>query len=189
VTRSVRTAAHTGEVARSSTSVYPDWEQHNARFRDGVRGLSSEQLAISAGPEHGQIWQLAAHTVGTRVYWLCGVFGEPGAETTPWHDPLNGIGWEDEPDHPRSGEELAWAFDVTWPIIRDCLEHWTVDDLDRTATRTRDDGKVQVHTRASVLNRMFTHEAYHAGEVSQLLGVRGLEAIDIWAKPWVTDGS
>ena len=68
-------------MALPMTSVYPDWKQ------------------------------LAAHTVGTRVYWLCGVFGEPGAETTPWHDPLTGIGWEDEPDHARSGEELAWAFD------------------------------------------------------------------------------
>jgi uncharacterized damage-inducible protein DinB len=166
------------------SSVYPDWKQHSDRFRDRVRGLTAEQLAISAGPEHGQIWQLAAHTVGTRVYWLCGVFGEPGAETTPWHDPLTAIGWEDEPDHPRSGEELAWAFDVTWDVIGGTLERWVIDESERTATRTRDDGVVQVHTRASVLNRLFTHEAYHTGEVSQLLGVHGLEAIDIWAKPW-----
>jgi hypothetical protein len=171
------------------TSVYPDWEQHSNTFRDAVRGLSADQLAISAGPQHGQIWQLAAHTVGTRVYWLCGVFGEPGAETTPWHDPLNGIGWEDEPDHPRSGEELAWAFDVTWAIVGDCLERWTVDDLDRTATRTRDDGRLQIHTRASVLNRCFTHEAFHAGEVSQLLGVHEIGSIELWAKPWVPAGA
>jgi uncharacterized damage-inducible protein DinB len=172
-------------MSRTLTSVYPDWEQHSNKFRDAVRDLSAEQLAISAGPEHGQIWQLAAHTVGTRVYWLCGIFGEPGAETTPWHNPLNGIGWEDEPDHPRSGAELAWAFDVTWAIVGATLERWTVDDLERTATRTREDGLVQVHTRASVLNRCFSHEAFHAGEVSQLLGVHGIGSIELWPKPWV----
>jgi uncharacterized damage-inducible protein DinB len=172
-------------MSRTLTSVYPDWEQHSNKFRDAVRDLSAEQLAISAGPEHGQIWQLAAHTVGTRVYWLCGIFGEPGAETTPWHNPLIGIGWEDEPDHPRSGEELAWAFDVTWAIVGATLERWTVDDLERTATRTREDGLVQVHTRASVLNRCFSHEAFHAGEVSQLLGVHGIGSIELWPKPWV----
>jgi uncharacterized damage-inducible protein DinB len=172
-------------MARPLTSVYPDWEQHSNRFRDAVRDLTPDQLAISAGPEHGAIWQLAAHTVGTRVYWLCGVFGEPGAETTPWPDPLNGIGWEDVPDHPRSGEELAWAFDVTWAIVAATLERWTMDDLERTETRRREDGLVQVHTRASVLNRCFTHEAFHAGEVSQLLGVHGIGSIELWSKPWV----
>ena len=39
------------------------------------------------------------------------------------------------------------------------------------------------HTRASVLNRMFTHDAFHAGEISQLLGVHGLEEIDLWRRP------
>ena len=38
------------------------------------------QLALRAGPEHGAIWQLAAHAAGARVFWLCHVFGEPGVE-------------------------------------------------------------------------------------------------------------
>src|SRR3954469_24051355 len=127
-------------MAPAMTSVYPDWKQHSDRFRDAVRDLTAEQLAISAGPEHGQIWQLAAHAVGTRVYWLCGVFMEPGADQTPWHDPLTGTGGEHEPDRPRSGEELAWAFDVTWEIVGGTLERWTTDAAERTATRTREDG-------------------------------------------------
>lgn len=176
-------------MASSLISVYPDWEQHSARLRDGVRMLSTEQLAIAAGPQHAPIWALAAHTAGARVYWLCGVFQEPGAETTPWHSPLTDDGWEDDLSHPRSGDELAWALDTTWEIVRGCLERWTTDDLERTAARTREDGARQVHTRASILNRLFTHEAYHAGEISQLLGVHDLAAIDIWAKPWIPEAS
>jgi uncharacterized damage-inducible protein DinB len=171
------------------TSVYPDWDQHNARIRDGVRGLTDQQLAISAGPDHAPIWALAAHTAGTRVYWLCGVFGEAGAETTPWHSPLTDEGWEDDLSHPRSGDELAWVLDTTWEIVRGCLERWTTDDLELAAVRTRDDGAIQRHTRASILNRLFTHEAYHAGEISQLMGVHGLDAIDIWAKPWIPEAA
>ena len=44
-----------------------------------------------------------------RVYWLCGVFGEPGADRTPWPNPLTDPGWEDDETRPRSGEELAGA--------------------------------------------------------------------------------
>ncbi len=54
-------------------------------------------------------------------------------------------------------------------------------DLGSTAERTRD-GVVQIHTRASVLNRIFTHDAFHAGEISQLLGLHGLPPIDLWRR-------
>jgi hypothetical protein len=42
------------------------------------------------------------------------------------------------------------------------------------------DGTVQVHTRASILQRLLTHEAWHSGELSQTLGLHGLEQIDLW---------
>jgi uncharacterized damage-inducible protein DinB len=127
------------------------------------------------------IWALAAHVAGTRVFWLCGVFEQPGAETTPFPEPMTGIGWEDDPDHPRSGPELVTALDSSWRVIAGCLERWTVDELPLTATRRRD-GVEQVHTRASVLNRLFSHDAFHAGEISQLLGLHGLPPIDLWVR-------
>ena len=40
--------------------------------------------------------------------------------------------------------------------------------------------QVQVHSRASILQRLLTHEAYHCGELSQTLGVNGLPQIDLW---------
>ena len=167
-----------------ATSVYPDWEQLNRRVVEAVRGLSAEQLALRAGPRHDPIWALVAHMAGTRTYWFCGIFGEPGADATPFTDPSTGMGWEDEPDHPRSAEELVWALESTWAVVAGCLERWTVGSLGETAVRRNGD-RVQVHTRASVLNRAFSHEAYHVGEICQVLGVNGLDAIDIWAKPWV----
>ena len=38
----------------------------------------------------------------------------------------------------------------------------------------------QVHDRASILQRLFSHEAYHCGELSQTLGIAGLPQIDLW---------
>jgi len=166
---------------RSVASLYPDWPQHAARIRDGVAGLTAADLAMRAGPDNDPMWMLAAHVAGTRVYWLCGVFGEPGADRTPWRVPLTDPGWEDDPSHPRSAEELVGVLDASWSIVRDCLDRWAIADLDRTAIREYN-GSTQVHSRASVLNRMFSHDAFHAGEISQLLGVHRLPAIDLWSR-------
>ena len=168
-------------MGRSAASAYPDWPQYAARLRDGVKDLTTDQLALRAGPDHGPIWGLAAHVAGARVFWLCGVFGEPGAEQTPFPSPLTDEGWEDDESHPRSGEELVWALDSSWAIVRDCLERWPVDELDRTANRISA-GVAQPNSRASILNRLCSHDAFHAGEISQLLGRNDLPAIDLWAR-------
>jgi uncharacterized damage-inducible protein DinB len=168
-------------VTRPVADLFPDWPQYATRLRAAVAGLNADQLAIRAGPEHGQVWALAAHTAGARVYWLCGVFEQPGAERTPFTEPLTGLGWEDDPSHPRSAEELAWALDSSWEVVRDCLERWTVDSLAEEAVRALGDVQ-QVHTRASILNRLLSHDAFHAGEISQLLGLHGLPPIDLWAR-------
>ena len=162
-------------------SLYADWTQYRARLTGGVRHLTDAQLAISAGRGHAPIWALAAHCAGVRVYWLCGVLGEPGADGTPFPDPWAELGWEDDLEHPRSADELVQAFESTDAVIEHVLDTWTPSDLDVTFERHHRDA-VQIHTRRSVLLRLLSHDAFHAGEISQLLGVHGLPAIDLWAQ-------
>jgi hypothetical protein len=141
--------------------------------------MSDEQLAIRPSPDRAPIWATVGHTAGVRVYWLCGVLGEPGAEATPFTDPTSGVGWEDDLDHPRSAAELVGALDTTWAIIDGCLDRWTPAMLEETVERLYGDQR-QVHSRASVVQRLLTHEAYHCGELSQTLGIAGLPQIDLW---------
>ncbi|MEX0710070.1 MAG: DinB family protein [Chloroflexota bacterium] len=168
--------AHKSEPIRH---FYADWTQYRSRLVDGVRDLTADQLAISIGPDHTPIWALAAHCAGTRTYWLCGVLGEPGAETTPFPDPLAERGWEDDLDHPRSAAELVVALETTGAIIDRCLDTWTTDMLEVDFERWLGDVR-QLHTRRSILLRLLSHDAFHSGEISQLLGANGLPAIDLW---------
>ncbi|MGK2850709.1 MAG: DinB family protein [Candidatus Limnocylindrales bacterium] len=165
----------------SLDALFVDWPQYADRLVVAVRDLTPEQLAHRAGPEHGQIWQLAAHVAGARTFWLCETFGEPGADATPFADPASGSGWEDDESHPRSGAELAWALDSTWGVIASCLERWSLPTLVEPLPFTFGD-VTRYHSRSSILNRLFSHDAFHAGEISQLLGVNGLPAIDLWAR-------
>lgn len=157
---------------------YADGTQYRSRLVDGIRDLTSDQLALRAGPDHDPIWALAAHCAGARVFWLCGILGEPGAETTPFPDPF-ADGWEDDLDHPRSAVELTVALETTSALIDRCLDTWTLDMLSVEFERWRGDVR-QVHTRGSVLQRMVSHDAFHSGEISQLLGAHGLPEIDLW---------
>jgi uncharacterized damage-inducible protein DinB len=141
--------------------------------------MTDAQLAIRPAPDRWPIWATVGHTVAARVYWLCAIVGEPGADTTPWPDAANGDGWEDDLDHPRTASELVGAIDSTWAIVDRCLDRWTPDMLDEQIERRYGETR-QLHSRSSILQRLLTHEAYHAGELSQTLGIAGLPQIDLW---------
>ena len=140
--------------------------------------MSSDVLALRPDPTRAPVWAIVAHIAGVRVYWLCGVLGEPGAEATPFPDP-HGDGWEDDEDKPRDAPELVNTLETTWRIVDNCLERWTPEMLSATFARMKSWGP-QTHSRTSVLQRLFSHEAYHCGELSQTLGVAGLRQIDLW---------
>ena len=159
-------------------AAYDMWPQYNRRLREVIEAMTDEQLAISPSPERAPIWATVGHTAGVRVYWLCEILGEPGAEATPFEVGAE-QGWEDDLAHPRGADELAHALESTFRIIEGCLDRWTLDALSETIERRYGD-TVQVHTRGSILQRLFSHEAYHCGELSQTLGIAGLPQIDLW---------
>jgi uncharacterized damage-inducible protein DinB len=158
-------------------SAYSMWPQYNLRLRDVIAAMTDEQLAIRPAPDLLPIWATVGHTAAMRVYWLCEVVGEPGAETTPFGGDV--ADWADDLDHPHSADELVAALDSTFRIVEACLDRWTPGMLGDEIQREYA-GAVQVHTRASILQRLLTHEAYHCGELSQTLGIHELPQIDLW---------
>jgi uncharacterized damage-inducible protein DinB len=163
----------------SIRAFYDRWPQYDRRLTEVVVAMTDEQLAIRPSPSRWPIWATVGHTAAARVYWLCGILHEPGAEATPWPDPLADAGWEDDLGHPRSAPELAGALHTTWAIIDRVLDRWTPEMLAEEVERSYGDER-QVHSRASILQRLLTHEAYHCGELSQTLGIHGLPQIDLW---------
>jgi uncharacterized damage-inducible protein DinB len=155
------------------------WPQYNRRLRDVVAALSADDLATRPSPDGWPIWATVGHTAAARAYWLCEVIGEPGVETTPFVDLASGLGWEDDLEHPRGADELTRALDSTFAIVDASLDRWTTSMLSDEIRRDYA-GTVQVHTRGSIIQRLFSHDAYHCGELSQTLGINGLPQIDLW---------
>lgn len=157
---------------------FDQWPQYNRRMVEVIGAMSDEQLSVRPAPDGWPIWATVGHTAGGRVYWLCDVLGEPGKERTPCVDPAS-AGWEDDLDTPRGADELVNALETTWDVLGGCLDRWTPKTLGDTVTRTFG-GARQVHTRGSILQRLFSHDAYHCGELSQTLGIFALPQIDLW---------
>jgi hypothetical protein len=162
----------------SVAPMYVGWHRAQAMLIHRLPKLAPQELQLRASPDGWPIWAIVSHLAGARVYWLCAVFKEPGAETTPFQDP-SGDGWEDHLDVPRGSDELVFAVESSWKIVASCLDRWTPEMLSEVFTRERG-GELQRHTRHSVLTRLVMHDAFHSGEVSSLLGAHGLASMDPW---------
>jgi hypothetical protein len=158
---------------------YSKWPDYNRRLREVVAGLTSEHLALRPSPERWPLWATVGHAACQRVFWLCDFAGEPGAETTRFTDAGHNCPGDDDLENVLSAEQLVEALDSTFLIVERCLDTWNLDMLDEEIRRP-DFGEDWVHTRGSVIQRVFSHDVYHSAELNETLGVAGLPQIDLW---------
>ncbi|MDQ3690927.1 MAG: DinB family protein [Chloroflexota bacterium] len=167
----------------SSTSIrpaYSNWPRYNQVLRDVVGGLTVEQLAMRpSSSERWPLWATIGHAACQRVFWLCDFAGEPGAETTRFTDAAHDCPGDDDLEHVLSAADLVEALDSTFRIVESCLDRWTLDMLDEEIRR-QDFGPDWVHTRGSVIQRVFAHDVYHSAELNEAFGLTGLPQIDLW---------
>ncbi|HUG47606.1 MAG TPA: DinB family protein [Candidatus Limnocylindria bacterium] len=160
-------------------AAYSNWPRYNQALRDAVAQLTDEQLAVQPAPERWPLWATVGHLACQRVSWLCGFLGGPGAETTPFPDALYRCPGDEYLEPAMSAGQLADALDWTFRIIEDVLDRWTLDMLDEEIRRDFG-GDLWVHTRGSVIQRVFAHDIYHSAELNEALGRAGLAQVDFW---------
>jgi hypothetical protein len=113
------------------------------------------------------------------VFWLCDFAGAPGAETTPFTDAAHDCPGDDDLEHVLGTGALVEALDSTFRIVESCLDGWTLDMLDEEIRRPEWD-ETWIHTRGSVIQRVFSHDVYHCAELNETLRIAGLPQIDLW---------
>ncbi|HEV2218165.1 MAG TPA: DinB family protein [Candidatus Dormibacteraeota bacterium] len=158
---------------------FSNWPDYNLAFRDVVLALTEDQLALRPSPERWPMWATVGHAACQRVFWLCDFAGEPGANTTPFPDASHNCPGDDDLDTVLNGDQLATALESTFSIIERCLDTWTVASLDEVLRRHEWD-ETWVHTRGSVIQRVFAHDVYHIAEVNETLSREGLPLINLW---------
>jgi uncharacterized damage-inducible protein DinB len=158
---------------------FSKWPDYNRRLRDVIAELGEEQLALKPGPERWPLWATLGHTFCQRVFWLCDFAGEPGADTTPFTNATYNCPGDDDLEHVLGAADLVDALDATFRIVERCLDTWTVASMDDVLKRPEWDDS-WVHTRGSVIQRVFSHDVYHVADVNGTLGAAGLKQVDLW---------
>jgi uncharacterized damage-inducible protein DinB len=158
---------------------YSKWPEYNRRLRDVVAAMTDEQLAMRRTRERWPLWATVGHAACQRVFWLCDFAGEPGAESTPFTNAGYNCPGDDDLEHVLSADALVGALDSTFHIVESCLDRWTLDMLDEELRRPEWDDS-WVHTRGSVIQRVFSHDVYHCAELNETLGRARLPQIDLW---------
>ncbi len=160
-------------------AAYSKWPDYQRQFRDVVAGLTAEQLAIRPTPERWPLWATVGHAACQRVFWLCDFAGEPGADTTPFPNAGYDCPGDDDLEHVLDAGALVDALDTTFRIVERCLDRWTLDMLAEELRRPEWDAS-WVHTRGSVIQRVFSHDIYHIAQLNDALGNAGLPQVDLW---------
>lgn len=153
---------------------YKGWDVYQQHLVHALAPLSPEQLNLRAAPHLRSVGQNMAHIIGTRAGWLHYVLGEGGEKLASI------IAW-DNPDQSsaRPQAELVQGLETTWQVIHDCLQRWTAADLDEIFHDTEDNGEIVAYTRQWVIWHLIEHDMHHGGEISFVLGMHGVPAIDL----------
>jgi hypothetical protein len=158
---------------------YGNWPVFDRAIRDVVAGLTEEQLAIQPTPDRWPLWATTGHLACQRVFWLCDVAGEPGADTTRFTNASYDCPGDDDLEHVLTTDDLVEALDATFRIVDGILDRWTPAMLDEVI-RFGGDDDVRVHTRGWILQRVLAHDLSHATELNETLSRSGLPLIDLW---------
>jgi uncharacterized damage-inducible protein DinB len=149
---------------------YDGWADQQRKLIETLRPLTPEQVQLRPAPGEWAIWQLASNMIGGRLYWLCFMLGQDDRGVL-----MKEVGgWEDNPDHPRSAEELIDALQRTWDVVEACLDRWNLDDLSVEVTKKDFWGRLVTITPGWVLWRLMSHEVHHGSEIALILRVHGL---------------
>ena len=159
---------------------YSNWPMYNAALRDVVRRLTPEQLAFAPTPSKWPLWAQIGHLACQRVSWLCGFLQEPGGEDTPFPDALHVCPGDEDLEHVLGPQDLVLALDTTFAIVERCLDTWTFPMLEETVRRKFGDDE-WVHTRGSVIQRVFAHDITHIAEINERLEMMGVSPAALWA--------
>jgi uncharacterized damage-inducible protein DinB len=153
---------------------YDGFAEQHGRIVETLLPLSPEQMQLRVAPSEWAIWQLASNMAGGRLYWLCFMLGEdPGVA----EGLFEGEGWEDNPEHPRTADEVVGAFEKTWTVVEASLDRWTLADLTVEVTKKNFWGQLVTISPAWVLQRLMSHEMHHGSEISLILRVHGLPTL------------
>ena len=159
------------ENSLSLAPFYKGWDVYQQLLITAIAPLSPEQLALRPASHMWSAGFIATHIIATRVWWFHTWMGAGNTELEPLES------WDEEGAPARSASDLVAGLESTWNMIQDALASWTPDDLEQVFQEPR--GYAKQHSRQWIIWHLLEHDLHHGGELSLILGMHGLPALDL----------
>ncbi len=152
--------------------IYENWRGYHEKLRNCIAPLTNEQLLLQPAARMWALGKIVQHIISVRAGWFSRTLQDDDAvmsEYMLW-------GQRDSPE--RSALGLARGLDETWAFIEARLQRWTPADCAQTFPDEWD-GQIYEVSRSWVIYHVLEHDLHHGGEVSLILGMNGLPALDL----------
>ncbi len=153
--------------------IYENWRGYNRRLQNCIAPLMDEQLQLQPAPGKWPLGQVVQHIISVRAGWFSGTLQEADEKMREYME----WGQRESPD--RSVAELVVGLDETWAFVESRLQRWTDADGAMTFPDEDENGEVWQVSRSWVIYHVLEHDLHHGSEVSMILGMNGLQPIDI----------
>ncbi len=152
---------------------YKGWDAYQQLLVTAITPLTSEQLALRPAPHMWSAGMIATHIIATRVGWFHVLMGVGNADLAPL------ASWDEDGMPARSASELVTRLESTWRMIQDALTSWTSADLEQVFQDSDRTGNLGQYSRQWIIWHLLEHDLHHGGELSLILGMHGLPALDL----------
>ena len=152
--------------------IYQNWKGYQEKLRSAIAPLTSDQLQLQPAAHMWPLGQIVQHIISVRAGWFSGTLQDEDELMNAY------MLWGQRDSAERSGQELAKGLDDTWDFIEARLQRWTAAECAMTFPDEWD-GQVYEVSRSWVIYHVLEHDLHHGGEISLILGMNGLPAIDL----------
>ncbi|HLJ56738.1 MAG TPA: DinB family protein [Chthonomonadaceae bacterium] len=175
-----------GAGSDSLAVVFDGWNGYNTSIVRAIEPLTADQLAFRPFEGQNSVGEIARHIALGRIGWFLRMDApqsfELAADIPEWTTDRDGNRHIVESAIPitQSAGDLAAWLNTSWRMVEATLNAWTVGDLTETYRHTYW-GKAYEVSRQWTLWRIMAHDIHHGGQLTILLGMQGIEALELIA--------
>lgn len=148
--------------------IFEGWEGYNTSIMHSIQPLTDEQLIWRPAPKLRSVGELASHIAFGRVGWFVRMSAPGSLELD---QKVKRVGSQTAIANQKD-EIINWL-ELSWNMIADTLNQWTITDLTRTFEQEYY-GKVYRVSYQWVIWRILSHDMHHGGELAVMLGMLGI---------------
>jgi uncharacterized damage-inducible protein DinB len=168
----------------SLIAVFDGWSGYNQSIINAVELLTPELLRWRPAEKLYSIGELVRHISLGRMIWFMRMDAPGSAEATShiseWEQDSDGnrVILEESIAITEQPQELIRWLNLTWQMIEITINSWNIDDLSQTYPH-RWIGKTYAVSRQWTIWRVMSHDIHHGGELSLMLGMKGIQAFEL----------